>query len=113
MRFQWVLCDSKFNRVTNLKDGTHTSFWYDSWCSMGGPIDITGERGFIDMGIRRNATVASVMGSRGRRHHRVVLLTEMENIIEAQRLLLNGDVDCWRTSYTLQPRPTEYQISAH
>ncbi|XP_048604173.1 uncharacterized protein LOC106408189 [Brassica napus] len=38
-------------------NGRHTSFWYDNWSRQGVLIDLLGDRGFIDMGVRKNATV--------------------------------------------------------
>lgn len=49
-----------FHRM-ELKDGQGTSFWNNAWSDMGRLIDLTGVRGCIDMGIRLNASVASVI----------------------------------------------------
>lgn len=47
-----------------------TSFWYDNWSSMGYLIDLTGPRGFIDLGINRKASLDEVFNKRRRRRHR-------------------------------------------
>ncbi|XP_010424469.1 PREDICTED: uncharacterized protein LOC104709580 [Camelina sativa] len=41
-----------------VENGELTSFWYDDWSSVKCLIDVGGERGFIDMGIRRDSIVA-------------------------------------------------------
>lgn len=38
-------------------NGRHTSFWFDNWSDRGVIYDLLGARGFIDMVIRREATV--------------------------------------------------------
>lgn len=62
-----------------------TSFWYDEWSHVGQMIDLTGTRGFIDMGIHARASVGLVLSSHRRRRHKVELLNKIENIIEEHR----------------------------
>ena len=64
-----------------IKNGTRTSFWFDDWCDMGRLIDIAGDRGVIDMGIKRNATVSEAWIDRRRRRHRVHYLNSMEDLL--------------------------------
>lgn len=59
-----------FYRV-DVRNGQKTSFWFENWSSLGILIDITGERGCIDMGIPIHATVADATRNR-RRNHRVL-----------------------------------------
>lgn len=64
-------------------NGRHISYWYDNWSVKGVLIDRLGERGIIDMGIIREATVEeAVLSTRRRRRHR----TEELNDIEAELL---------------------------
>jgi len=66
------LCKAEVN------NGAHTFFWYDNWSDMGRLIDIAGDRGVIDMGIKKHATMADAWGNRRRRRHRVDLLNKVE-----------------------------------
>lgn len=60
-------------------NGRHISFWYDRWADRGVLIDILGDRGIIDMGIRRGETVEeAVMNVRKRRMHHAGILNEIE-----------------------------------
>lgn len=62
-----------------IGNGRHTSFWFDKWSDRGVLFDILGARGFIDMGIRREATVEeAVFNPRRRRRHRVEILNSIE-----------------------------------
>ena len=47
---------SQLTRV-DIRNGLMTSFWYDQWSSLGKLLDLTGERGCIDLGIPINATL--------------------------------------------------------
>lgn len=38
-------------------NGRDTSFWYDNWPDQGVLIDLLGDGGVIDMGVRRDANV--------------------------------------------------------
>lgn len=62
----------------------HTSFWNDRWFELGVMSDRLGERGIIDLGIRRSATVEEVIHTvRRRRRHRSELLNRIERELEA------------------------------
>ncbi|XP_013725242.1 uncharacterized protein LOC106429043 [Brassica napus] len=81
-------------------NGRHISFWYDKWSGKGVMIDYIGERGIVDMGIIRNATVEdAVLNVRRRRRHRI---TEL-NAVEEELLLLKDklrinveDISLWK-----------------
>ncbi|KAF8101652.1 hypothetical protein N665_0202s0015 [Sinapis alba] len=66
-------------------DGRRTSFWFDSWSSMGRLHDLFGSRGCIDMGVPVNSTVSTVIANRRRRRHRLDVYNEVEDLIVAQR----------------------------
>ncbi|CAA7032183.1 unnamed protein product [Microthlaspi erraticum] len=68
-----------------VRNGSQTSFWFDTWSHMGPLINVTGERGFIDMGLARDATVAEALGMRRRRHHRSENLNHIETLLNTYR----------------------------
>lgn len=93
----WEIAKS-FHRV-EVRNGTSTSFWYDSWSSMGRLWDIYGERGVIEMGIPANATVyEAVHHRRRRRFHRVLDFNRIEEIIDLQKLNISQeeDISLWK-----------------
>lgn len=60
-----------------IGNGRQTSFWYDRWSNLGVMSDLLGDRGVIDMGIRKEATMEEVLHDHRRRvRHRGVLLKE-------------------------------------
>ncbi|XP_048611378.1 uncharacterized protein LOC125585766 [Brassica napus] len=62
-----------------IGNGRHTSFWFDKWSERGVLVDLLGARGFIDIGIRKEATVEeAILCFRRRRRHRVEILNEIE-----------------------------------
>ncbi|CAA7055646.1 unnamed protein product [Microthlaspi erraticum] len=69
--------------------GETTSFWFDWWNPLGRLFEITGPRGYIDLGIPSDATVASAVVNRNRRRHR----TEILNRIEERQ---NQDISLWQ-----------------
>ena len=81
-------------------NGRHTSFWYDKWTELGVMSDLLGDRGVMDLGIRREATVEEVLcKNRRRKRHRRVLLNDIEKelkIIKAKQRADVKDVDLWR-----------------
>lgn len=81
-----------------VKSGKHISFWFDTWCSLG-PLNLTlGNRGFIDLGIKSNETLADALHRR-RRHHRVEFLNKVEDELDRYRhrdLGAEKDVTLWR-----------------
>lgn len=55
----------------DVGNGRHTSFWYENWSELGVLSDLLGDRGTIDLGIRRCAMVEEVLQCpRRRRNHR-------------------------------------------
>lgn len=67
-------------------NGRHTSFWFDNWSDKGVLFDLLGTRGFIDMGIRREASVEeAVLCYRRRRKHRVMILNNIEEDLDRLR----------------------------
>lgn len=96
LKFRNLACD--LTKV-EIRSGTKTSFWYDTWSQLGRIIDITGSRGCIDLGIPITATVEVAVQRYRSRMHRVVLLVDIENEILKLRLQgLNSDTDIrlWR-----------------
>ena len=94
---------------TEIKNGARTSFWFDNWSDMGRLIDIAGDRGIIDMGIAKHATVAEAWTNRRRRRHRVNYLNQMEEILslkwqsqqhEEDRVLWRGKNDAFHTTFS-------------
>lgn len=81
-----------------IQNGKSTSFWFDNWSSLGCLYDITGNRGFIDMGIPSQATVASVKTNRYRRRHRTVHYNQIEDEIGKLTITAGGDIPLWRAS---------------
>ncbi|KAG7592735.1 Reverse transcriptase domain [Arabidopsis thaliana x Arabidopsis arenosa] len=69
----------------DVRNGAQTSFWYDDWSDLGKLVDVTGDRGIIDMGISRHATVLEAWTNRRRRRHRVHFLNRMEEVLELKR----------------------------
>ncbi|XP_056858087.1 uncharacterized protein LOC130507391 [Raphanus sativus] len=88
-----------FHRM-KVGDGNNTSFWFDSWSSMGRLLDLFGTHGCIEMGIPLNSTVAEALRNRRKRRHRVDIFNEVEKLCEDQGLQLTGDADSalWKQS---------------
>ncbi|KAG7589015.1 Reverse transcriptase zinc-binding domain [Arabidopsis suecica] len=87
-----------FHRV-EIKSGRGTSFWYDTWSSMGKLFDNFGDRGCIDLGISKAATVEEVLSTHKGRRRRVENLNKVEAEIEEIRLKRKpeeDDVNLWR-----------------
>lgn len=70
-----------------------TSFWFDDWSQRGRLIDQMGPRGFIDLGIQGDATVASVLSKHRFWNHRSEVLDGIEEVIRMlyQKPLLGED----------------------
>lgn len=83
-----------------LGNGRLTSFWFDNWSKKGVLFDLLGDRGVIDMGVNRNATVEeAVLSLRRRRRHRVRVLNEIEAEITSIANSLNqekNDINLWK-----------------
>lgn len=87
-----------FHRV-EIKNGRGMSFWYDHWSTFGRLNDMLGERGYIDLGISKSATVADVIQNYRRRRHRVVILNKIEEEITEIRDNMSNieeDVHKWK-----------------
>lgn len=54
-----------------VNSGSSTSFWYDNWSPLGNLIELTGERGSMDLGIPLNTTVEGAIQMYRARRHRV------------------------------------------
>ncbi|XP_013614094.1 PREDICTED: uncharacterized protein LOC106320275 [Brassica oleracea var. oleracea] len=84
----------------DLGNGRNTSFWFDHWSEKGVLITLLGERGIVDMGIKREATVAeAIMRDKRRRSYRSLALREIEAEMETVQKKLrveNEDVNMWR-----------------
>lgn len=89
----------KFYKI-EVGNGCSVSFWYDNWSEKGVLSDLLGDRGFIDLGVSRNATVAEVVQStHRRRRHRVEGLNDIEREIDEIRSsggLGKEDIKLWR-----------------
>lgn len=90
-----------FIRV-EVGNGHNTYFLFDAWSSMEIIYDLTGSRGYIDMGISEEATVASVMNNHRIRSHRVEVLNAIENEIMKlrQQPHLGEDKTLWKIKET-------------
>ena len=69
--------------MKEVGNGHHTSFWYDSWSNKGVMFDLLEERGTIDLGIQREATVEEAFHNhRRRKRHIRALLNDIEKELE-------------------------------
>lgn len=91
-----------------LGNGRHISFWYDRWSDLSVLMDLLGERGLIDLGIRREATVEEVLQTpRRRTRHRLNMLNDIERALDSIRDNQNtaeDHVDMWRRSSGYKPK---------
>ena len=89
-------------------NGRHTFFWYDWWSDLGVMIDLLGDRGFIEMGIRKEATLEEVLNNtRRRKKHRRLLLNDIEaelEIVKRKQRAKVEDGDLWRGKAGYKPR---------
>ena len=86
--------------MKELGNGRHTSFWFDKWSEKGVLSDLLGERGIIDLGVAKNATVeeALLVTSR-RRSHRRGLLNDLEkelSTVASNLNVVNEDISLWK-----------------
>lgn len=99
----------KFYRM-EIGNGRHISYWYDRWSEKGVVADLLGDRGFIDMGIRKEATLAeAALRFRRKKKHRTEILNEMEmSLNQARDMICNDkeDVGIWRGSSGYKQRFT-------
>ena len=86
--------------ILEIGSGRHISFWYYCWSEKGVIFDLAGERGFIALGIRKEATLEeAVLNLRRRRQHRSEVLREIEEALESVRSKIQSekmDVSIWR-----------------
>ncbi|KAG7599681.1 GAG-pre-integrase domain [Arabidopsis suecica] len=115
-----------FTKV-DVGNGNSVSFWFDNWSNLGRLADIVGERGFVDLGISKEATVAEAWTRRRRRPHRVSLLNDIEenlrSIWQQQRkeedtVLWKGKNDAFQEHFSTketweQIRATSPMVSWH
>lgn len=77
-----------------IGNGRHSSFWYDHWSEKGVLSELLGDRGVIDLGIRKDATVEeAVLCTRRRRRHRINILNDIEVEIREISSRLDSDVN--------------------
>lgn len=77
-----------------IGNGRHVSFWFDNWSGKGVLYDLLGDRGIIDLGIRREATIEeATMRNRRRRNHRLEILNSIEEEISGVKESLREDVE--------------------
>ncbi|XP_048605009.1 uncharacterized protein LOC106417088 [Brassica napus] len=85
---------------TEVGNGRHTSFWFDCWNENGVLYDLLGARGFIDMGVCKEATVEDAISrSCRRRRYRTRMLNAVEESLNRVRDNISGDkedVSLWR-----------------
>lgn len=87
----------QFYRV-KLNNGKNTSFWFDSWSTMGSLMDIMGPSGLIDLGIQKDATVEEAMIKHRRRRHIVLILNQIEDELAnlKEKALTGEDIGLWK-----------------
>lgn len=90
-----------------VENSRHISYWYDKWSTKGVLFDILGDRGIIDMGIKREATVEeAVISARRRKRHRTLELNEIEEELLAvkEKMRSNAeDVALWKRKSDFKP----------
>ncbi|XP_024010348.1 uncharacterized protein LOC112085369 [Eutrema salsugineum] len=95
LKYQSLACTS---HKMDIQSGEGTFFWYDVWSEMGRLFDLTGPGGVIDMGILLNATIASLVRRR-RRRHRNDVLNEIEQVLSVRISHLqhgSSDIALWK-----------------
>ena len=71
----------EFHKV-EVNNGKSTSFWFDVWSSLGRLHEKLGDRGYIDLGIPKAATVGDVMAMQRNKRHKTVCLNQIEKEIK-------------------------------
>lgn len=86
-----------FHRV-EIHDGRSASFWHDRWSALGVLFTTLGPRGFIDLGLSSDATVADAVSLRGRRHRQdfLIRVSHELDVIRTRGLTTQEDVAVWR-----------------
>lgn len=82
----------------NVKSGKQTSFWHEAWSDLGYLVERAGERGYMDMGIHKDATVEEVMSTHRRRRHIIPVLNLIEDEIDKCKTMVSreDDVGLWK-----------------
>lgn len=90
---------SSFHRV-DVRNGRHTSFWFDKWSSKGRLHDLTGQRGYIDLANQAHATVELVIQTHRKKYHCVEILNDIEEEIMSLKQRDNNvdDISLWKSS---------------
>lgn len=82
-----------------INSGASTSFWYEKWSPLGQLIELTGDRGSMDLGIPKTATVEKAVQFYRARGHTVHALRLIgQEIIRLKNRGLNQleDVCLWK-----------------
>lgn len=79
-----------------VRNGDHTSFWYDRWSKLDIIKELLGERGSLDLGIPDHYTVAEAKKNRRKRNHRVDILNRIEEEISNLEIFQDEDVALWK-----------------
>lgn len=93
----WGIAKS-FHRK-EINNGKQTSFWNERWSDLGILSEIFGDKGYIDLGIRRDAKVSEVLDTHKRRRHIVELLNKVEVEIVKYKATMKhivDDIDLWK-----------------
>lgn len=83
-----------------IGNGRHVSFSFDNWSDHGVLFDLLGDRGIIDLGIKREATIEEASSSsRRRRRHRTEFLNGIEDeLIKVREMIREDqlDINLWK-----------------
>lgn len=82
-----------------INSGSSSSFWFDYWSQIGRLIELTGERGPMDLGIPINSTVENAIQLyRAKRHRSPVLQLIDKEVMDLKNKGLNNqdDICLWR-----------------
>lgn len=97
-----------------IGNGRHISFWYDNWSEMGVLSVLLGDRGMIDLGIRKEASLEeAVLSIRRRRLHLTEILNNVERSLDLVRDMLCDDrKDCslWKGKSGYMPHFSMQEI---
>ena len=82
----------------DMRNGEATSFWFDHWSELGRLMELTGDKGLIDMGISRHLSVSEVWSTHRRRRHRTSVLNQLEDMLQTARenRTEDSDIALWR-----------------
>lgn len=82
-----------------INSGANTSFWYEKWSPLGQLIELTGERGSMDLGIPKNATVENavqIYRARGHRVHTLRMIGQEIMAVKNRGLNHLEDICLWK-----------------